>query len=147
MRQLAADALIVAAVLSAAAGCGGSPDGGSGVTREGNVASVTILVDASGEIGPGDALAPAHMDLPYDSYTFGGTAMSRVCFEVMTEGFSPILKLVESSTGAVLAEWDAEYPTGDNLVYTLAADGEYEARIYASGGGTGTYALKVFTTP
>lgn len=136
----------MAVVLAAAAGCGGGSDATPDGSPEANVGVGRILVDEAGEVGPGDTTDPNHMNLPYDAFVFSGEAMDRVSFLATAEGFSPILKLVESSTGAVLAEWDAEYPTGDNLAYTLAAGGDYEARIYATGGDTGTYTLQVVAT-
>lgn len=38
--------------------------------------------------------------------------VSMVAVEVTAEEFSPLLKLVEVSTGAVIAEWDPEYEAG-----------------------------------
>jgi len=54
---------------------------------------------------------------------------------------------VEVSTGAVIAEWDPVYGTGDALTYTIAGSGSYEARVYAMEDGTGDYTLTITVTP
>jgi len=126
-----------------AVGCGGGGEGGGSETAEGTGETMEL----SGTIEDSDSRDPNHSDLPYDSHTFHAGAGDNVVMEVSTEEFSPLLKLVEVDTGAVLAEWDAEYPTGEVLQYRIAASGEYEARVYAgTGGGGGAYRATIDVT-
>ena len=131
----------MALLLTMGCGGGGSEGGGSETAEE---AEETI--ELSGTIEDSDSRDPNHADLPYDSHTFRARAGDTVVMGVSTEEFSPLLKLVEVDTGAVLAEWDAEYPTGEALEYRIAASGEYEARVYATGGGGGAYRATVDVT-
>jgi len=112
-------------------GCGGGGSETAEATGE--------IVELAGTIEESDSRDPNHSGLPYDSHTFQARAGETVVMEVTAEEFSPLLKLVEVAAGAVLAEWDAEYPTGEALEYRIAASGEYEARVYATGGGGGAY--------
>ncbi|MBN1619248.1 hypothetical protein JW890_00855 [candidate division WOR-3 bacterium] len=100
-------------------------------------------IEKTGTIEEGDLTDPNHSNLPYDAYTFEASLGDKVRVEVETEAFIPLLKLVEVSTGAVLAEWDSEYPMGDALIYVIAGPGEYEARVYAMKTGSGEYSLKI----
>jgi hypothetical protein len=119
-------------------GCGGGEDEG-----EENV-SVT---EKTGAIESGDTRDPNHSDLAFDVYEFEAETFDMVRLEVTAEGFSPLLKLMEVSTGAVIAEWDPVYGTGDALTYTIAGAGSYEARVYALEDGTGDYILTITVTP
>lgn len=125
--SLAATALAVLALA-----CGGEPDAsGSGAGLE-----------ETGTISADDAADPNHAGLLYDGYVFSADAGRTVRAEVSAEEFTPMLKLVEVDTGAVLAEWDSAYATEDALTYRLAASGEYEARVYSTE-GFGDYLLSV----
>lgn len=132
-------ALCAMSLLLAAAGCGGGEDSGASET----VGEIEETMELAGTIEESDSRDPNHSDLPYDSHTFRARAGDTVVMEVSTEEFSPLLKLVEVDTGAVLAEWEAEYPTGEALEYRIAASGEYEARVYATGGGGGAWRATV----
>mgnify|MGYP005621900163 CR=1 FL=1 len=103
------------------------------------------VIEKTGTIEPGDRTDPNHGNLAYDAYEFKASPLDKVRAEVETEDFSPLLKLVEVSTGAVIAEWDAQYPMGDEkaLVYTIAGPGAYEIRVYAMSAGTGSYKVKI----
>lgn len=101
------------------------------------------VIEKSGSIEEGDQTDPNHMNFPYDAYTFEAATGDKVRVEVTTEAFTALLKLVEVSTGAVLAEWDSEYPMGDALIYVIASKGEYEARVYSTNSGTGEYSVKI----
>ena len=115
-------------------GCGGpQPDGGEN----------GITIEESGSIGPGDTRDPNHGNLLYDRFPLQAGRFDRVGASVSTDGFPAMLKLVEVSTGAPLAEWDSMYPQGDSLVYTIAAPGEYEVRVYGLEGGTGNYSVRI----
>ncbi len=120
------------------AGCG---------SGEGDGEATAILIEKAGAIESGDTRDPNHSDLAYDAYEFEAQTFDLVRLEVVAEGFSPLLKLMEVSTGAVIAEWDPQYGTGDALTYTIAGAGIYEARIYAMEGGTGDYTLTISVTP
>lgn len=100
-------------------------------------------LDTEGAIEEGDARDPDHANRLYDSYAFGAEMGDKVRIRVSTESFAALLKLVEASTGAVLAEWDSQYPTGEVLEYVIAASGEYEARVYSNDDGTGEYRLVI----
>ena len=123
-------------------------DGSSGekaVGSSGEKSGGKTVIEKAGVIEPGDSTDPNHGNLAYDAYKFAARPLDRVRVEVATENFSPLLKLVEVSSGAVIAEWDAQYPTGDEkaLVYTIAGPGEYEARVYAMRNGKGAYTAKI----
>lgn len=128
-------------LLLLAAGCGGGESGGSEATE-----ATEETVELAGTIEESDSRDPNHSELPYDSHTIRARAGDTVVMRVSTEEFSPLLKLVEVDTGAVLAEWDAEYPTGEALEYRIAVSGEYEARVYATGGGEGAYRATIDVT-
>ena len=66
---------------------------------------------------------------------------------VDAKGFVPLLKLVEVASGAVLAEWEAEYSDDEALTYSIAGPGTYEARVYALENGSGSYTLSVRVSP
>lgn len=108
---------------------------------------VATVIEKAGAIESGDTRDPNHGDLAYDAYEFEAETLNQIRVEVTTERFSPILKLVEVSTGAVIAEWDPVYGTGDALTYTIAGSGTYEARVYALENGTGDYNLTITVTP
>ena len=125
--------LVVAAALLSVS-CGGSGEAGEEEQR---------VMEERGAIESGDSRDPDHMDLAYDGYVFQGRQMDVVTIGVETENFTPMLKLMEVSTGAPLAEWDSEYAESPKLTYTLAVSGSYEARVYSTDGGTGEYTLTV----
>lgn len=132
VRLLACAVLVAGFVL---AGCGGQ----TGSEEPGR----QVVVQESGSIDSSDTRDPNHSDLPYDTYTFEAKRLDRVRVEVVAEGFTPLLKLVEVSTGADLWEWEEEYSDEDALIYTIAGPGTYEARVYAMKDGTGTYRISV----
>jgi hypothetical protein len=123
------------AVAFALAGCG--EEASSEQTDTGTV------LEERGSIDLGDAQDPSYGDKLYDPYTFEADKHDRLRVEVAAEGFSPLLLLVEVSTGAQLAEWQDEYSDEDALTYTIAGPGSYEVRIYSSDGQTGPYEIKV----
>lgn len=131
----AGSAAAILGLVTLSAGCGGTGDGSGRVMEE------TGVIDSESPVDPN------HGNLSYGSLTFGAERWDRVRVEVSTEGFVPLLKLVEVSTGAVLAEWDPEYPEGDALTYTIAGPGEYEARVYGTRGGSGSYTLRLTISP
>lgn len=133
-RKLLTAAVLIAVLL---AGCG---DG------ESNVEEVARVIEKAGAIESGDTRDPNHSNSAYDAYEFEAETLDRIRVEVTAEGFSPLLKLMEVSTGAVIAEWDPEYGTGDALTYTIAGPGIYEARVYAMADGTGNYTLTITVT-
>ena len=130
----AASVLTIIMLLS----CGGGDSAGD---------EIASVIEKTGAIESGDTRDPNHSDLAYDTYEFDADAFNQVRVEVTTERFSPLLKLVEVSTGAVIAEWDPVYGTGDALTYTIAGAGSYEARVYAMEDGTGDYILTITVTP
>lgn len=130
--------LIVALSALVPTACGGTSE-----TAGSANGSSGAVVEETGSIDAGDTRDPDHLDLAYDAYTFEAVRGDRVVVDVTTEEFVPLLKLVEVATGAVIAEWDAAYPEGDALTYTIAGPGEYEVRVYAQEDGTGAYALSV----
>jgi hypothetical protein len=124
--------------------CGGSGNDratGKSEPETGN----SRVIEKTGSIDSGDRTDPNHGNLAYDGYEFKARPIDKIRVEVKTKDFSPLLKLVEVSTGAVIAEWDAQYPTGDEkaLVYTIAGPGVYEARVYAMRAGTGSYSVRI----
>lgn len=102
-----------------------------------------MVIEETGTIDADDITDPNHADLAYDAFTFEADRMNKVTVEVSSDDFDPLLKLVEVSTGAPLAEWDSQYPTGDMLTYTIAGPGEYEVRVYALESGLGNYSVKI----
>lgn len=118
--------------------CGGAESAGD---------EIASVIEKTGAIESSDTRDPNHSDLAYDAYEFEAEAFDQILVEVTTERFSPLLKLVEVSTGAVIAEWDPVYGTGDALTYTIAGAGSYEARVYAMEDGTGDYILSITVTP
>jgi len=131
---------LLAAVLFALvlAGCGGTSET-SGSASDGS----GTVVEQTGSIDAGDTRDPNHSDLAYDAYVFDAEGGDVVVVDVTAQGFVPLLKLVEVATGAVLAEWDAEYSDVETLTYTIAGPGKYEARVYALEDGSGTYSFSV----
>ena len=127
--------LLVALSALTLAACGSTSDSAGG--------SAGVLVEQNGSIDAGDTRDSDHSDFAYDAYTFEAKSGDQVSVDVTADGFVPLLKLVEVSTGAVVAEWDAAYPDGAALTSTIAGPGEYEARVYAQEDGTGTYELSV----
>jgi|GEM_PF-791156 len=166
-RSFASAIIVLATLLLAAvllAGCGGSGGSGDGTTGstggsggDGTTASTagsgtggdgaSLIVEESGTIEAGDTRDPNHAGLPYDAYEFEADLGDEVVIEVSADGFIPLLKLVEVSTGAPLAEWEAEYSDDDALTYTIAGPGTYEARVYALEDGTGSYELTIRVVP
>lgn len=127
--------LFVALMASSLFGCG---EGGEGVRLE---------LEETGSIEPGDIQDIYHAGLAYDPFIVEATLMSTLEAEVTADGFSPMLKLIEVHTGAVLAEWDSEHSEDDALTYIIAADGEYEVRVYALDSGTGNYTVSISVDP
>lgn len=134
LRKVLPAAVLIAVLL---AGCSGQSD----------VEKVARVMEKVGEIDSSDTRDPNQSDLAYDTYVFEAETFDQVRVEVIAEGFSPLLKLVEVSTGAVIAEWDSEYSSSDALNYTTAGPGSYEARVYAMEDGTGDYTLTIIVTP
>lgn len=122
--------VLLAAAMTGSSGCGSSDPPG-------------IVLEESGVIEAGDLTDPDHMGFSYDAYRFQARKWDRVTASVATDDFPALLKLVEVSTGAPLAEWDQQYPVGDSLTYTIAGPGEYEIRVYAMRGGTGSYSVRI----
>jgi hypothetical protein len=132
-------ALLAAGLLAVSlAGCGGTAGGGG---------DSPVVVEETGSIESGDTRDPDYNDLQYDAYTFSAETGDVVVIEVAADGFVPLLHLVEVASGADLAEWEAQYSDDDALRYTIAGPGEYEARVYALEGGSGTYTLTVRVNP
>ncbi len=115
-------------------GCGSGGDATAETQR---------VMEEVGRIDEGDTTDPHHAGLPYDSFIFQAGPLDSVSMEVRAEGFTPLTKIIEVSTGAVLAEWDSEYADSDHLTYTIASSGSYEARVYSTDGGTGDYTLTI----
>lgn len=121
----------------------------TGCNREENEGSkeVTQVIEETGTIELTDKRDPNHSNLAYDDFTFEAHLLNSIRVEVMADDFTPMLKLVEVATGAILAEWDSVYSTEDALTYMIAAAGMYEARVYAMEDGTGTYSVTITITP
>ena len=136
---LLAIVLTVGLVAIAFGGCGAAADTGTG--------DPAAVVEETGSIDTGDTRDPDHADLPYDAYTFDAAAGDTAVVTVDANGFVPLLKLVEVASGAVLAEWEAEYSDDEALTYTIAGPGAYEARVYALENGSGSYTLSVRMNP
>lgn len=137
MSAFALRVALIITVLTASAllpGCGGGEEGS---------ADNSGIIEHRGSIGSGDSTDPNHMNLPYDGFTFRAELLDSVALEVAADGFVPMLKLMEVSTGAVLAEWDSEYADTDHLSYIIASPGSCEARVYATDGGEGDYTLTI----
>jgi len=135
-------ALVVAGCGGQADTAGGSAGDGAGDTTEKGTGRL-VVVSESGSIEPGDTRDSNHSDLLYDEYTFEAERMDRVRVEVTAEGFTPLLKLMEVSTGAHLWEWEEAYSDEDALIYTIAGPGTYEVRVYALDDATGSYEVVV----
>ncbi len=101
------------------------------------------VIEETGTLEGSDQRDPDHSDLIFDPFLFKAGAFNEVHLAVTAETFSPMLKLIEVSTGAVLAEWDSAYSEDDMLRYTIAAAGVYEVRIYSTDGGEGDYTLLI----
>jgi len=101
------------------------------------------VIEETGTLDGSDQRDPDHSDLTFDPFLFEAGAFNEVHLAVTAETFLPMLKLIEVSTGAVLAEWDSEYADDDMLRYTIAAAGVYEARIYSTDGLEGDYTLLI----
>lgn len=134
-RRLLATTVMLTGLALLAGACGQETDAGQPDTG--------VVVQETGSIESSDTRDPNHSNLPYDAYAFEATTFDQVRVQVVTEDFSPLLKLIEVATGAPLWEWDAAYSDEDALVYTIAGPGTYEARVYAMDGGTGTYQITV----
>lgn len=114
-----------------AAGCGGEiPE------------SKVTVIEETGVIEEGDLTDADYGGYRYDSYVFQVRPLDQVTVEIEAEDFQPILSLHEVSTGAHLAEWEAEYSEDPALSYRIAGGGDCEARVYAPG-GTGSYTVKI----
>ena len=132
--------LLYAAVLASAllAGCS---------SGESNKEESIRIIEEIGAMESSDSRDPNHSNLPFDAYEFEAETLDQVRVEVISDGFTPLLKLVEVSSGAVLAEWDSEYSADDALNYVIAGPGNYEARIYSREDGRGDYKLIITVTP
>lgn len=124
------------------AGCG-QRDGRKNEKSPAKNESRPVEINQAGIISPEDATDPDHAGLVYDPHIFNAEFGDKVLVTVQTEDFDPLLKLVEVSTGAVLAEWDPKYSGTEGLNYTIAGTGKYEARVYAMKKGTGNYSLTI----
>ncbi len=129
-----------AAVLIAAlfGGCG---------AEEVEAVDLSRVITEAGTIEIGDTTDPNHSNLMYDEFEFEAERLERVHIEVRTGDFIPMLKLIEVETGAVLAEWEAEYSPDKALNHIIAAPGIYEARIYATEDGVGQYSITISIKP
>ncbi len=134
-REILPAVILISVIL---AGC--SDDSGNGEECAG------IQIE-TGAIESDDLRDPDHSEFAYDSYDFEAETLCRIRVEVDTDGFSPLLKLVEISTGAAIAEWDPVYSTEDAMLYTIAESGSYEVRIYSLDDGTGEYTLTITMIP
>lgn len=105
-----------------------------------------MVMEETGTIEPGDLTDVNHAGLPYDPYDFPVRPLDNVTVEIEAEGFDPMLKLVEVSTGAVLAEWDSQYTDQPALTYRIAGGGTCQARVYALEHGTGSYSVTITVT-
>ena len=120
---------------------------GGGESESGMEAVSNVVMEETGYLEGSDQRDPDHSDLSFDPFLFEVEAFDKVHIELTAEGFISMLKLVEISTGAVLAEWDSEYADDDMLEYTIAASGAYEARVYSMDGGEGEYAIVITVLP
>ena len=124
--------MLTAGLLLVLAGCGEEAE----ITR-------FYSLEETGTIEPGDVTDPNHSDLAYDPFEFQVEPLDVVTVGIEADGFNPMLKLVEVSTGAVLAEWDSQYTAEECLTYTIAGAGVCQARVYALEHGTGNYTVSV----
>lgn len=99
-------------------------------------------IAGSGSITAESPADPNHMGFHYAVHSFDAQKWDRVMVELVSADFPVILKLVEASSGAPLAEWDQEYSEEEALSYTIAGPGEYEARVYSTG-GFGEYGIVI----
>ncbi len=83
---------IIVTAAAALAGCGQAADSPGG--------EPAVIIEETGSIAGGDTSDSDHAGLLYDAYTFGAERLDVVVIEVRAEGFVPLLKLVESATGA-----------------------------------------------
>ena len=120
------------------AGCGSGENEAVDLSRE---------IVETGVIEITDATDPNHSNLLFDGFEFEAEKFEKACIEAASDEFVPLLKLVEVETGAVLAEWEAEYSSDEALTYTIAGSGIYEARIYAMENGTGQYTITITMEP
>lgn len=104
-----------------------------------------VSIEAGGVVTAASPVDSNHMNFHYAVHTFHGERWDRVTVELLTADFPVLLKLVESSTGAPLAEWDQEYSEETSLSYTLAGPGEYQVRVYSMD-GFGDYAATITVT-
>lgn len=102
-----------------------------------------FFLEETGSIEYGDLTDQNHAGLAYDAYDFQVVPLDTVTVAIEAEGFDPMLKLAEVSTGAVLAEWDSQYSEEDRLTYVIAGGGVCQARVYALEHGTGSYTVSV----
>lgn len=135
LRTGAVSGIAVALLLSIVAGCGGGESKSEALSP--------LVLEHQGSVDAGDLRDPNHSDLAYDAYSFEAKKYDHVRVEIAADDFVPLLKLVEVSTGAPLAEWEEQYSEEDALTYIIAGPGMYEARVYAIDKGTGAYALTI----
>ena len=100
-------------------------------------------LEETGTIETGDMTDQNHSDLAYDPFEFPVEPLDVVTVSIEADGFNPMLKLIEVSTGAVLAEWDSQYSEEDCLTYTIAGGGACQARVYALDHETGNYTVSI----
>jgi len=105
-----------------------------------------VTTGATGVLTAGSPVDANHMNFHYAVHTFHGERWDRVNVELVSAEFPVLLKLVETSTGAPLAEWDQEYSEETSLSYTIAGPGEYQVRVYSME-GFGEYAATITLTP
>lgn len=101
-----------------------------------------VTSEATGTLTAESPVDTNHMNFHYAVHTFQGERLDRVTVELVSADFPVLLKLVETSTGAPLAEWDQEYSEEASLSYTIAGPGEYQARFYSMD-GYGEYTVKI----
>ncbi|MFO7627829.1 MAG: hypothetical protein R6V62_11275 [Candidatus Fermentibacteraceae bacterium] len=111
---------------------------------QGEPAPVTI--EATGVLTAESPVDSNHMNFHYTVHTFQGERWDRVNVELLSADFPVLLKLVETATGAPLAEWDQEYSEETSLSYTIAGPGEYQVRVYSMA-GSGEYTVNITLKP
>lgn len=93
-----------------------------------------VITEATGVLTAESPVDTNHMNFHYSVHAFHGERWDRVTVELVSADFPVLLKLVETSTGAPLAEWDQEHSEETSLSYTIAGPGEYQARVYSMAG-------------
>ena len=109
---------------------------------------MTIGDTIQGDLAETDATDD--LGMIYDGYRFSGRAGSRVSIAMSSEDFDTYLVLGRDGPGGFEALIEDDDGAGEGLnsriVHTLDADGEYEVRARAFGGGYGAYSLSLEET-